>query len=74
MEQVGVAGRTGAGKSSILNVLFRLTQPSSGSVLIDGINTEHISLYQLRSKLGLALQNPFFFEGITLHDSMANVF
>lgn len=61
--QVGIAGRTGAGKSSILNVLFRLTQPTSGHITIDGIDTARIPLYQLRSKLAIVPQTPFLFEG-----------
>ncbi|KAI5057619.1 hypothetical protein GOP47_0027634, partial [Adiantum capillus-veneris] len=67
--QVGIAGRTGAGKSSILNVLFRLSQPTTGFITIDGIDTSKVSLHQLRSKLAVVPQSPFLFEG-TIRDNV----
>lgn len=67
--QVGIAGRTGSGKSSILNVLFRLTQPTSGHIFIDGIDTAMVTLFQLRSKLAIVPQTPFLFEG-TIRDNL----
>eukprot|EP00250_Pteridium_aquilinum_P011989 c20437_g1_i1 orf=297-4817(-) len=67
--QVGIAGRTGAGKSSILNVLFRLTAPTTGHITIDGIDMSKVSLHQLRSKLGIVPQTPFLFEG-TVRDNV----
>ncbi|MCO5571788.1 hypothetical protein L7F22_025536 [Adiantum nelumboides] len=67
--QVGIAGRTGAGKSSILHVLFRLIQPTSGCISIDGIDTSKVSLRELRSKLAIVPQSPFLFEG-TFRDNV----
>ncbi|CAM6124334.1 unnamed protein product [Calypogeia fissa] len=62
-EQVGIAGRTGAGKSSILSVLFRLTPISSGKIFIDGVDISKVPLRVLRSRLSVVPQSPMLFEG-----------
>ena len=46
--KVGVVGRTGAGKSSLFQALFRTVEVASGNVLLDGIDIAHVSLRQLR--------------------------
>ncbi|KAK6147863.1 hypothetical protein DH2020_018775 [Rehmannia glutinosa] len=61
--QVGIVGRTGAGKSSILNVLFRLNPVSCGCVLVDGLNIAGVPVRDLRSKIAIVPQSPFLFEG-----------
>lgn len=48
-EKLGIIGRTGSGKSSLLLVLFRLLEPSSGRVLLDGVDTSQLELAELRS-------------------------
>jgi ABC-type multidrug transport system fused ATPase/permease subunit len=49
--KVGIVGRTGAGKSSILQILFRLVDPSEGSVEIDGIDIKNVGLHLLRKNI-----------------------
>jgi ATP-binding cassette subfamily C (CFTR/MRP) protein 1 len=62
-EKVGVCGRTGAGKSSLLVAAFRLVELSGGAVLIDGVDISALPLSQLRSSLAIIPQDPVLFSG-----------
>ncbi len=67
-------GHTGSGKSTIMNLLFRFYDPQKGRVLIDGIDTQMYSRQQVRSHMGIVLQDPFLFTGtilsnVTMNDS-----
>lgn len=60
---MGVVGRTGAGKSSLVLSLFRFLEATHGSILIDGVDISQVPLFQLRSRLGIISQHPVLFSG-----------
>ncbi len=60
-ETIGLIGRSGAGKSTIINLLTRFFEPDSGEILIDGVAIKNLKLSQLRSSIGLVMQEPFLF-------------
>ncbi|KAJ3346518.1 hypothetical protein GGF32_007687, partial [Allomyces javanicus] len=62
-EKIGIVGRTGAGKSSIINTLFRLAEPSQDGVNIDGVNISGIDLHELRGRLAIIPQSLYLFQG-----------
>ncbi|TYH16571.1 hypothetical protein ES288_A05G126600v1 [Gossypium darwinii] len=67
--QVGIVGRTGAGKSSVLNALFRLNPICGGRILVDGLNIVDIPVRDLRARLAVVPQSPFLFEA-SLRDNL----
>ena len=60
-EKVGVVGRTGSGKSSLFQCLFRLTEIEAGEVHIDNVNIKLLDLEELRGQLVIIPQQPFLF-------------
>ncbi|ALV21141.1 ABC transporter ATP-binding protein [Carnobacterium antarcticum] len=68
-ETVALVGHTGSGKSSIINVMMRFYEFSEGDILIDGISIKKYPIEELRSKMGLVLQDSFLFYG-TINDNI----
>jgi ABC-type multidrug transport system fused ATPase/permease subunit len=62
-EKIGVVGRTGSGKSTFIQALFRLVEPAEGKMIIDGVDLCALGLHDLRSRFGIIPQEPVLFEG-----------
>lgn len=68
-EKIGIVGRTGSGKSSILMLLSKILNPKKGDIFIDDINIKNIDLNILRDKLSIISQEPFII-GSNLRDNI----
>lgn len=60
-QTVGIIGATGSGKSTLMNLLCRFYDVTDGEITIDGINIKDMDLYNLRSNIGMAMQDVFLF-------------
>lgn len=69
-ESVAIVGATGAGKSTIISLLTRLYDRNSGEILIDGLPLEKYELYNLRTHVGVVLQDVFLFHD-TIYENLA---
>jgi len=62
-ETVAVVGHTGAGKTTLTNLLLRFYEVQEGSITFDGIDIRELRLGDLRKNFGIVLQDPFLFSG-----------
>jgi ABC-type multidrug transport system fused ATPase/permease subunit len=69
-QTVALVGATGAGKSTFAKLVARFYDPTSGRVLVDGIDLRDVSMHELRSQMGIVPQEGFLFSG-TLGDNIA---
>ncbi len=60
-QTIGILGSTGAGKSTLMNLLCRFVDAETGQVLVDGVNVKDLDLYELRDNIGMAMQDIFLF-------------
>ena len=69
-EMLGIVGRSGVGKSTLINLVMRLYDLDSGTLKIDGVDIKKISQESLRKQIGVVLQETFLFSG-TIYDNIA---
>ena len=66
--QVAIVGPTGAGKTTIVNLLSRFYNPDDGQILIDGIDTQQLKIKSIRKQVGVMLQDSFLFSGTIIEN------
>jgi ATP-binding cassette subfamily C (CFTR/MRP) protein 4 len=67
-ERIGIVGRTGAGKSSIIAALFRMADEISGDIYFDGVSTADLGLLDLRQNISIIPQDPVLYSGSVRHN------
>jgi ABC-type multidrug transport system fused ATPase/permease subunit len=65
---VALVGPTGVGKTTLVNLLYRFYDPSTGRITIDGVDLRRVNVHSLRVKMGIVLQDPFLFSGTIMEN------
>ncbi len=67
-EMIGLVGHSGAGKTTLINLICRFYDVTEGEILVDGINVRRIKMHDLRRQIGVVLQEPFLFNGTIMEN------
>ena len=67
-ETIALVGPTGAGKSSIINLLCRFYEQQEGQITVDGYDLRDVTMHSLRSQMGVVMQEPFLFSGTVMEN------
>ncbi len=71
-QKVAIVGPTGAGKTTLVNLLMRFFEPTSGEILVDGVRTSDVPRSNVHSQFGMVLQDTWLFEGTVKENLMYN--
>ncbi len=69
-ELIGIVGQSGAGKTTLVNLICRFYDVTSGAIRIDGVDIRELSMEEIRKQIGMVLQQPFLFQG-TIAENIA---
>ncbi|MDA1138261.1 MAG: peptidase domain-containing ABC transporter [Planctomycetota bacterium] len=69
-QMVAIIGRSGSGKTTMMNLLLRFGSPTEGRILVDGIDIQNVSVSSLRKQMGIVLQESYLFSG-TIRENIA---
>lgn len=67
-DTIAIVGPTGAGKTTLINLLMRFYEPDHGHILIDGVDTQHLARNALRKSFGMVLQDAWIFKGTVMEN------